>query len=115
LTTHYMDEAQHLADRVAIIVQGAIVAGGAPDVVAGRNNRALIRFALNADTALPERFAGRGNVEGRRVELDSTDPTRDLNELTAWALAEGIELQNLTVSRASLEEIFLELAGGDAA
>ena len=115
LTTHYMDEAQHLADRVAIIVQGAIVAGGAPDVVAGRNNRALIRFALNADTALPERFAGRGNVEGRRVELDSTDPTRDLNELTAWALAKGIELQNLTVSRASLEEIFLELAGGDAA
>jgi ABC-2 type transport system ATP-binding protein len=115
LTTHYMDEAQHLADRVAIIVQGAIVANGPPGVVAGRNNRALIRFVLGAEIALPDRLAELAKVDRRRVEVDSSDPTRDLNELTTWALAENMELQDLTVSRASLEEIFLELAGGDPA
>jgi ABC-2 type transport system ATP-binding protein len=114
LTTHYMDEAQHLADRVAIIVQGRIVANGPPEVVAGRNDRAVIRFFLNGERTLPERLARLAKVEGRRVEVDSSEPTRDLNELTAWALAEGLELRDLTVSRASLEEIFLELAGGDA-
>jgi ABC-2 type transport system ATP-binding protein len=114
LTTHYMDEAQHLADRVAIIVQGAIVASGAPDVVAGREDRALIRFLVDADRSLPEELAERARVEGRRVEVESRQPTQDLHELTTWALAQGVELDDLTVTRASLEEIFLELAGADA-
>jgi ABC-2 type transport system ATP-binding protein len=114
LTTHYMDEAQHLADRVAIIVQGAIVASGAPDVVAGREDRALIRFLVDADRSLPEELAERARVEGRRVEVESRQPTQDLHELTTWALAQGVELDDLTVTRASLEEVFLELAGADA-
>jgi ABC-2 type transport system ATP-binding protein len=114
LTTHYMDEAQHLADRVAIIVQGAIVVSGAPDVVAGREDRALIRFLVDADRSLPEELAERARVEGRRVEVESRQPTQDLHELTTWALAQGVELDDLTVTRASLEEVFLELAGADA-
>jgi ABC-2 type transport system ATP-binding protein len=114
LTTHYMDEAQHLADRVAILVQGAIVASGAPDVIAGREDRALIRFLVDAESVLPEGLSERAKVEGPRVEVDSRQPTRDLHELTTWALAEGLELHDLTVTRTSLEEIFLELAGADA-
>jgi ABC-2 type transport system ATP-binding protein len=114
LTTHYMDEAQHLADRVAILVQGAIVSSGAPDVIAGREDRALIRFLVDAGRSLPDGLSERAKVDGRRVEVDSRQPTRDLHELTAWALREGLELHDLTVTRTSLEDIFLELAGADA-
>jgi len=94
LTTHYMDEAQRLADRVAVIVAGQVVARGTPEDLGDRENR-------------PARITYREN--GREVELETTTPVRTLNELTGRALAEGRELEGLEVRRPSLEDVYLEL------
>ncbi len=94
LTTHYMDEAQRLADRVAIVSGGQIVARGTPEDLGDRENR-------------PARISYREN--GREVELETTTPVRTLNELTGKALAEGRELEGLEVTRPSLEDVYLEL------
>jgi len=94
LTTHYMDEAQRLADRVAIIVHGEVVARGTPEDLGDRENR-------------PARISYREH--GREVELETSTPVRTLNELTGKALAEGRELEGLEVNRPSLEDVYLEL------
>ncbi len=115
LTTHYMDEAQALADRVAVIAGGRIIAGGTPDDLGGRGDAAsVISFEL-ADDGAAERL--RGAVAGEwagangRLELRTGDPTRSLNELTGWALAHGVDLARLEVSRPSLEDVYLDLTG----
>jgi ABC-2 type transport system ATP-binding protein len=109
LTTHYMDEAEHLADRVAIIVHGEIVAEGAPSDLAKGEHAAVIRFGISPGApALPEGVtpsAGSGGL----IEIESDEPTRTLHVLTSWALANNVELQGMTVSRASLEETYLRL------
>jgi ABC-2 type transport system ATP-binding protein len=110
LTTHYMDEAQALADRVAIIAAGRIVAEGAPaDLAAQRGTE--IRFALPAHAAPAElpRISGRVVTRGRNVEISTDDPTRDLLALTGWAAGRGAALDGLTVTTPSLEDIYLTL------
>jgi len=93
LTTHYMEEAEALADRVAILRSGRIVATGSPrDLLAGHAS-VEIRFRRN----------------GEGVVIDTDEPTRVLNELTADALARGIELEELEVHRRSLEDVYLEV------
>jgi ABC-2 type transport system ATP-binding protein len=94
LTTHYMDEAQRLADRVAVIASGEIVARGTPEDIGDRESR-------------PVRISYR--EQGREVELETTTPVQTLNELTAKALAEGRDLEALEVTRPSLEDVYLEL------
>jgi ABC-2 type transport system ATP-binding protein len=94
LTTHYMDEAQRLADRVTIISRGEIVARGTPEDLGDRESR-------------PAKISWR--EEGREGELETTNPVETLNELTGRALAEGRELEGLEVSRPSLEDVYLEL------
>jgi ABC-2 type transport system ATP-binding protein len=115
LTTHYMDEAQHLADRVAILVAGRMVAAGTPGSLGGRDEgEAQIAFRLPAGTpvaALPPGLPGRLTPHEDRVELRTTEPTRALSILTGWALARGEELDALTVTRPSLEDVYLELTG----
>ncbi len=96
LTTHYMDEAQRLADRVTIISAGQVVARGTPEDLGDRESR-------------PAKITYR--EDGREVELETTTPVRTLNELTGRALAEGRELEGLEVSRPSLEDVYLELTG----
>jgi ABC-2 type transport system ATP-binding protein len=96
LTTHYMDEAQRLADRVTIIAGGRIVAEGTPESLGDRESR-------------PARISYR--EDGRVVELETTTPVKTLNELTGRALAEGLELEGLEVGRPSLEDVYLELTG----
>ena len=109
LTTHYLDEAQALADRVAIMVRGEIVAEDTPaGLVAAADADAVIRFRAPAGVALPEELGLREADEGL-VEARTTDPTRSLHTLTGWALAEDIALEDLTVSRLSLEDVFLRL------
>ncbi len=109
LTTHYMDEAQSLADRICVIAAGEIVAEGSPQTIGGRGTAAAcIRFTLPegldlADLPLPAR-AGDG-----RVMLETATPTRTLHELTGWAVARGLELPGLEVVRPSLEDVYLEL------
>jgi ABC-2 type transport system ATP-binding protein len=91
LTTHYLDEAQQLADRLAVLRDGVIVSTGTPaQLTAGRTE---IRW--------------REDGEVRALETD--EPTRALHELTARALARGVELEELEVRRATLEDVYLEL------
>ncbi|HKB51123.1 MAG TPA: ABC transporter ATP-binding protein [Solirubrobacterales bacterium] len=94
LTTHYMDEAQRLADRVTIIAGGEIVARGTPEDLGDRESR-------------PARISYR--EDGREVALETTTPVQTLNELTGRALAEGRDLEGLEVTRPSLEDVYLEL------
>jgi len=110
LTTHYMDEAQELADRVIVIVAGEIVAEGPPESIGGRADAdAEIRFrpppGTGADAAPPGAVV---QPDGELVIMSSS-PTADLHRLTAWALDHGGELESLTVSRPSLEDVYLAL------
>jgi ABC-2 type transport system ATP-binding protein len=117
LTTHYMDEAQHLADRVAIISRGAIVAEGTPQTLAGRDLAPTeISFRLPdgvATDALPGTVAAavadRGATPSGLVELRTQEPVALLNQLTGWALERDVELIALEVRRPSLEDVYLEV------
>jgi ABC-2 type transport system ATP-binding protein len=109
LTTHYMDEAQYLADRVAVIAGGQIVATGTPATLGHRDlATARIRYRVPDGTAPPERLAGTAGADGYR-EADSADLVRDLNQLTGWALESGIVLDGLEVTRPTLEDVYLRL------
>jgi ABC-2 type transport system ATP-binding protein len=94
LTTHYLDEAQALADRVAIIKDGRILAQGAPGDLGERETRWRVSWR---------------DAEGEQHERVTDDPTALLHELTAEALARGQRLEDLSVTRPSLEEVYLEL------
>jgi ABC-2 type transport system ATP-binding protein len=94
LTTHYMDEAQRLADRVAILAGGQVVAGGAPEELGDRDNQPTVITYRGPDG---------------EVSLTTTTPVETLNELTGRAMAEGFALEGLEVKRPSLEDVYLEL------
>ena len=114
LTTHYMDEAQHLADRVAVIAKGEIVAEGPPSTLGGRHvAETVIRFR-RPDGQLPPSVAGNIRMAGEDVEIRVAEATKALHELTSWALGLGIELDGLQVSRPTLEDVYLDLTGGEA-
>ncbi len=115
LTTHFMDEAQTLADRVAIIARGRIVASGTPDSIGARaSNAALIRFGLE-DGETPPDSLGAVRVKGGAWQIETETPTRALHAVTGWAVERDVELVRLEVSRPSLEDVYLELTGGDEA
>jgi ABC-2 type transport system ATP-binding protein len=110
LTTHYMDEAQRLADRVTIIAAGEIVASGTPEDLGDRESQpATISFRLPAGVAASE-VPGEplADADGA-VTLSTANPLGLLNELTGWALARGVDLDGLEVTRPTLEDIYLEL------
>jgi ABC-2 type transport system ATP-binding protein len=111
LTTHYMDEAQALADRVAIIAAGRIVAEGTPAELAAAQHVTEIRFTLPTDAAAGDlpRVSGSVATRSRNIEVSTEDPTRDLLALTGWAAGRGTALDGLTVTRPSLEDIYLAL------
>ncbi|HEV2761063.1 MAG TPA: ABC transporter ATP-binding protein [Acidimicrobiales bacterium] len=113
LTTHYMDEAQHLADRVAVIAAGRIVAEGPPDRLAGRNTATEIRFTASPDAELPQ-LAASVTADQRSVVVRTDNPTAVLHVLTGWALERGVTLHALTVSRPTLEDVYLELTAETA-
>lgn len=113
LTTHYMDEAQNLADRVAVIDQGVIVAEGTPDTLGGRADaRTEVRFTLVGATA-GELPVAPGAIDGGMVEYLTDDPTTLLHTITSWAVERGVALDGLVVSRPSLEDIYLSLTDGN--
>jgi ABC-2 type transport system ATP-binding protein len=97
LTTHYLDEAEQLADRVAVMREGVIVRIGTPRELTTGDQEVEIRYR-------------RG---GEEIVVSTTEPTRVLNELTAEALARGEELERLEVRRPTLEDVYLSLTGDD--
>lgn len=112
LTTHYMDEAQRLADRVAIIVGGEIVAEGAPGSLAGAEaTKTRISYATrgSAEAAPSPQIADLATRDGEKVVIQTDDPVRVLHELTGWVLATGVEIEALTVAQPTLEDVYLEL------
>ena len=117
LTTHYLDEAQHLADRVAVLSKGRIVAEGTPAELRAAAGSTLIRFRV-PDRAEPlaELLApvvGAVVGRGRHVEITTDTPTANLAHLTGWAAERGIELEELTVSTPSLEDVYLSLVAAE--
>jgi ABC-2 type transport system ATP-binding protein len=114
LTTHYMEEAQRLADRVAIVVRGRIVASGTPaQLVAADGEATAIRFRLpegGSPRDLPGGLVAHAGGDGV-LTLRSAEPVRALHELTGWALERNLDLDDLEVRRPSLEDVYLELTG----
>jgi len=113
LTTHYMDEAQYLADRVAVIAAGRIIAEGTPEDLGGRDQAmAVVSFSLPAGMSaadLPPELEAASSIVNGRVELPADQPTRTLHSLTSWAVAREVELPGLALSRPSLEDVYLRL------
>jgi ABC-2 type transport system ATP-binding protein len=114
LTTHYMDEAQHLADRIAVISAGSIVAEGTPENLGGRQQAdATVKFTLPAGTSASDLPIQPVSALDGRVVFSTHEPTRLLNELTSWAIEQGVELESLAVERPTLEDVYLQLVGGE--
>jgi ABC-2 type transport system ATP-binding protein len=115
LTTHYMDEAQELADRVAIIADGRIVAEGTPAELMGRTAGTKIAFrAPGARVQLPEPLHRTATFENGRVVIETDRPTAALHQLTSWALELDVDLEGITVTKTSLEDVYLALTAGGA-
>src|SRR6478735_671943 len=116
LTTHYMEEAQALAHRVAVMRAGEIVALGPPDAL-GAGGRPQIRFTLPAGADPNELAQLAGGVvigAGDRLVLEVDEPTGPLHRLTGWALERGTSLERLEVVRPSLEDVYLALTAEEA-
>jgi len=114
LTTHFMDEAQYLASRVAVIAKGLIVAEGTPGTLAGRDRmQTRVRFRL-PDGKLPalDLTDTKELPDGSR-EIRTDDPTKAVHDLTAWALERGLAYDVLEVTQPSLEDVYIDLTGGE--
>ena len=113
LTTHYMEEAQALADRLAVIAAGRIVSEGTPETLGGRDKAPSdISFTLPPGidaTTLPPELAVRAERRDGRFHLRSEHPAWALHKLGGWALDQGCELADLTVGRPTLEDVYLRL------
>jgi ABC-2 type transport system ATP-binding protein len=109
LTTHYMDEAQYLADRVVVIAAGRIVAEGPPATLGLRERRGVrIRYRPPSDAVPPASLDAVASADGF-VEAHVDDPVVALNDLTGWAIERGLPLEGLEVIRPSLEDVYLAL------
>ena len=111
LTTHYLDEAEALADRVCVLAGGVVVAEGAPGQLGGRGQSpASVRFALDPAVALPS-LPEAAVRTGSEVVVECQDAVETLYLLTAWSREAHVPLDGLTVRRASLEDVYLQLVG----
>jgi ABC-2 type transport system ATP-binding protein len=113
LTTHYMDEAQALADRLAVIAAGEIVAEGTPETLGGRD-RAMSDVSFSPPSGvsvsqLPAELIPVAQLRDGRVHIAAGEPARVLYALAGWALEHGDGLSDLTVGRPTLEDIYLKL------
>jgi ABC-2 type transport system ATP-binding protein len=116
LTTHYLDEAEHLADRVGVLSKGRLIAEGTPEQLINQVSGTVVSFMLPAAVAAAEASSTFGEllgvdvrVSGRLVEASIDQPTAAVHRITGWAVAAGVELESLSVQRVSLEEVYLTL------
>jgi ABC-2 type transport system ATP-binding protein len=109
LTTHYLEEAEAVADRIIVLSAGQIVADGAPGVLGHRDQAPTrITFAPIAGVSV-EQLPVAVCDDGRQWMIATTDPTGTLHALTSWAVVEGRSLSGLTVAPPSIEDVYLEV------
>ncbi|MGB0111844.1 MAG: ABC transporter ATP-binding protein [Ilumatobacteraceae bacterium] len=116
LTTHYLDEAEHLADRVGVLARGRMIAEGSPSELSAQVSGTIVRFALpdavSIDTAVTtfgQLLGADIRLSGHLVEATVDEPTAAVHRLTGWAVEAGLELEGLSVERVSLEDVYLSL------
>jgi ABC-2 type transport system ATP-binding protein len=118
LTTHDLDEAEALADRIAVLVAGRIVAVGTPATIGGRRGRQTeIRVSTGAARplpSLPARLRRRSRSEDDALVVTTSSPVTDLHALTAWLLEHGVDDASVEVRRPSLEDVYFDLIATDA-
>ena len=108
LTTHYMEEAEYLADTVALMNHGELITQGSLSELRDEHNKTSITFKMdNPQDLLPKTVADISLISEGVVSISTENPTGVLSELTGWAISQGIELGDLEVSRQNLEEIYL--------
>jgi ABC-2 type transport system ATP-binding protein len=116
LTTHYLDEAQHLAAKVVVLAGGRVVADATPDELRATGGVPVIRYRPPAGApCLPEALAAHADPETGALTLPSADVTADLAALVAWARASRVDLTGLEVGPPSLEDAYLTLTGPEGA
>ncbi len=112
LTTHYLDEAERLADRIGVLSHGVLIAEGTPAELVARSGRTTVQFGLPDGTPADD-LAGlvprHATVDARRVSFATETPTAAVHAVTSWAVERGLELADLQVTRPSLEDAFLGL------
>jgi ABC-2 type transport system ATP-binding protein len=114
LTTHFMDEAQDLADRVVVIADGLIVAEGPPASIAGREQmRTRIRFRLPNGAPDPDPRVRRLSDGTHELQVEANDTTKTVHDLTGWALDHGFELEAFEITLPTLEDVYLQLTGAE--
>ena len=114
LTTHFMDEAQYLANRVAVIAKGLIVAEGTPATLAGRDRmQTRVRFRVPEGQPAPSDLTGTTNALDGSFEVRTDNATKVVHDLTGWALERGFAFDVLEVTQPSLEDVYIELTGGE--
>ena len=118
MTTHYIEEAERLCDRVAIIDAGQIIASGSPrELQAKSANQAAIEIAFTQPwrggefPAWPHAVQSTLSEDGRQIKVTSEHPARTLVEMVKWIDAQGIELDDVHLTRPTLEDVFIELTG----
>jgi ABC-2 type transport system ATP-binding protein len=119
LTTHYLDEAEHLADRVGVMSAGRLIVEGTPADLQRRSGRTLVSFRcgggkdeLAAATHLAETLGNRVRLVDGRIELLTAEVTAALHALTSWAVEQRVDIDSWSVAQPSLEQVFLDLVGG---
>ncbi len=118
LTTHYLDEAEHLATRVGVLAAGRLVAEGTPDELIGGSGTTVVRFDLPSGATADDLggvLPSDALISLDRVEFTTSAPTAAVHAVTGWAVARGVELTGLVVTRPSLEDVFLQLAADGTA
>ena len=119
LTTHYLDEAEHLADRVGVMSAGRLIVEGTPADLQRRSGRTLVSFRcgggkdeLAAAARLAETLGNRVRLVDGRIELLTAEVTAALHALTSWAVEQRVDIDSWSVAQPSLEQVFLDLVGG---
>jgi ABC-2 type transport system ATP-binding protein len=115
LTTHFMDEAQYLATRAAVIAKGSIVAEGTPGTLGGRDHmQTRIRCKVPEGQPPPPDLGTASSLPDGSLEIRADNATKVVHDLTTWALERGFVFDVLEVSQPSLEDVYIELTGGEA-